>query len=155
MHGREGFSCFDEIHAGDGSRAGKRRDAVMYRIENETHRGIVQSIFVAVDMTESPVCIIRRLSRTEPEPGNEKIVRDFGHHRYCYVAKAADIQLDVISSTDILRLIMIIPDPWWASKTLGVKLRLNAIPDDVAMRRNICFFENVGFCYTTFAESFC
>lgn len=110
--------------------------------------GIVQSIVYSkpADSNSSSndfnaVCIIRRLEEVSPEPGNERIVKEFLYKRLKYVEDNEDVWLDFVPLENVLQKVVILPDPSWLMKysddPFASYCRAN---DDQKFRKNARFF---------------
>lgn len=130
-----------------------RHDAVVYTMGEESHFGIIQSIFTHRSARRVRIALVRRLEEVPAERGNGKVVEHYGNRRFAYAWDSEDVQLDLDLSSEFIRSAMIVPDPWVVCRQWGTKMRMKdllgstrytSIKKSVkvlrASRLQVCFF---------------
>lgn len=131
-----------------------RRDAVQYTNGNEKYIGIVQAVFRNT-FEKMQIALVRRLKEIPPDAGNVAVVNDYGNTHFAYESGENDIFLDCVPITSFVRSILIVPDPWCATKRHGLEQRLNQLPDVKESRMLDKFFEVRGYQYSSIPEKTC
>lgn len=150
---QRGIQVWQTVYAGEhviNSEA--RKDSILYRVDGEEYYGILQAIFQHNCATTSRYALIRRLKQVKGEPGNLKVVDEFGNKRYAYCRDGIGILIDFVPRSSFVGMAMIVPDLWTCSKVFGSKKRMKYIPDNQGTQKKRHFFEVMGFKHTSISE---
>lgn len=86
--------------------------------------------------------LVRRLRQIAAEPAKSYVVEKHCHKRLGYVMSDHDVLIDCIPEASVIRAVLVVPDPWQASKKHGVKQRMNNVPDEQDDRKHAACFGN-------------
>lgn len=109
-------------------------DGVRYTVAGMEYVGIIEKIVQMRQNNCQLYFIIRRITFSEPEEGNRKLVDVFGHIRYSYeIGEDGDVKLDFVHVREVTGLSMIVVDTYRLGVDFGKSARFTELCDDISM----------------------